>query len=85
MGFQVFAGRSRPATSPGKPVFGAVPKPASDSICHNVADGSDSAIFAAPVFSAVMGSALRTLGAPPDAPGDNVILPADVAAIREET
>jgi cell division protein FtsI (penicillin-binding protein 3) len=40
---------------------------------------------AAPVFSAVMGSALRTLGTPPDAPGDNVILPADVAAIREET
>jgi cell division protein FtsI (penicillin-binding protein 3) len=33
---------------------------------------------AAPVFSAVMGSALRTLGAPPDAPGDNVILPDEV-------
>ena len=30
---------------------------------------------AAPVFSTVMGSALRTLGVPPDAPGDNVILP----------
>ena len=40
---------------------------------------------AAPVFSAVMGSALRTLGAPPDAPGDNVILPDEAAAIREET
>ncbi|MET0683496.1 MAG: penicillin-binding protein 2 [Casimicrobiaceae bacterium] len=40
---------------------------------------------AAPVFSAVMGSALRTLGAPPDAPGDNVILPDERAAIREET
>ena len=40
---------------------------------------------AAPVFSTVMGSALRTLGAPPDAPGDNVILPDAAAAIREET
>ncbi len=50
MGFQVFAGRSLPATSPGKPVFGAVPKPESESICHSVADGSDSAIFAAPTF-----------------------------------
>ena len=40
---------------------------------------------AAPVFSAVMGSALRTLGALPDAPGDNVILPDEAAAIREET
>ncbi len=50
IGFHVFAGRSRPATSPGKPVFGAAPKPASESICHIVADGSDSAIFAAPTF-----------------------------------
>jgi cell division protein FtsI (penicillin-binding protein 3) len=40
---------------------------------------------AAPVFSAVMGSALRTLGVPPDAPGDNVILPDDAVVIREET
>jgi len=40
---------------------------------------------AAPVFSTVMGSALRTLGTPPDAPGDNVILPDSAAAIREET
>ena len=50
IGFHVFAGRSRPATSPGKPVFGGVPKPASESICHIVAGGSDSAIFAAPTF-----------------------------------
>ena len=34
IGFHVFAGRSRPATSPGKPVFGGVPKPASESVCH---------------------------------------------------
>jgi cell division protein FtsI (penicillin-binding protein 3) len=40
---------------------------------------------AAPVFSAVMGSALRMLGAPPDAPGDNVILPDESVTIREET
>ena len=40
---------------------------------------------AAPVFSTVMGSVLRTLGVPPDAPGDNVILPDATAAIREET
>jgi len=40
---------------------------------------------AAPVFSTVMGSVLRTLGVPPDAPGDNVILPDAAAAIREET
>ena len=40
---------------------------------------------AAPVFSTVMGSALRTLGTPPDAPGDNVILPAEGSAVREET
>jgi hypothetical protein len=32
-----------------------------------------------------MGSALRTFGVPPDAPGDNVILPDDGAVIREET
>ncbi len=35
---------------------------------------------AAPVFSTVMGSALRTLGTPPDAPGDNVILPPEGSA-----
>jgi hypothetical protein len=37
------------------------------------------------VFSTVMGSVLRTLGVPPDAPSDNVILPDAAAAIREET
>jgi cell division protein FtsI (penicillin-binding protein 3) len=40
---------------------------------------------AAPVFSTVMGSALRTLGAPPDAPMDNVILPPEGSEVREET
>jgi cell division protein FtsI (penicillin-binding protein 3) len=40
---------------------------------------------AAPVFSAVMGQALRLLGIPADAPADNVILPPDGAEIREET
>ncbi len=50
MGFQVFAGRSLPETSPGKPVFGGVPNPASDSVRHSVAGGSDSAILAAPIF-----------------------------------
>jgi cell division protein FtsI (penicillin-binding protein 3) len=40
---------------------------------------------AAPVFSTVMGSVLRTLGVPPDAPSDNVILPDAASAIREET
>jgi cell division protein FtsI (penicillin-binding protein 3) len=40
---------------------------------------------AAPVFSTVMGSALRMLGVPTDAPVDNVILPADIAEIGEET
>ncbi len=40
---------------------------------------------AAPVFSTVMGSALRTLSVPPDAPGDNVILPPEGSAVREET
>lgn len=40
---------------------------------------------AAPVFSTVMGTALRMLAIPPDAPLDNVILPADDSAIREET
>ena len=40
---------------------------------------------AAPVFSSVMGSALRMLGAAPDAPLDNVILPPDGAEVHEET
>jgi cell division protein FtsI (penicillin-binding protein 3) len=40
---------------------------------------------AAPVFSTVMGSALRLLGTAPDAPLDNVILPPESAAIHEET
>jgi cell division protein FtsI (penicillin-binding protein 3) len=40
---------------------------------------------AAPVFSSVMGGALRMLGVPTDAPIDNVVLPADDAAVREET
>jgi cell division protein FtsI (penicillin-binding protein 3) len=40
---------------------------------------------AAPVFSSVMGSALRMLGVPTDAPIDNVVLPPDDAAVREET
>ncbi|MEO8304141.1 MAG: penicillin-binding protein 2 [Betaproteobacteria bacterium] len=40
---------------------------------------------AAPVFSAVMGAALRTLGTPPDAPLDNVILPAEDVEVKEET
>jgi len=40
---------------------------------------------AGPVFSNVMGTALRMLAIPPDAPLDNVILPADGAAIREDT
>ena len=40
---------------------------------------------AAPVFSTVMGAALRMLGVPPDAPGDNVILPPEGSAVREET
>ncbi len=40
---------------------------------------------AAPAFSNVIGSALRTLGVPTDAPVNNVILPPDDATIREET
>ena len=40
---------------------------------------------AAPVFSAVMGAALRMLGVPPDAPVDNVILPPPGAEVDEET
>ena len=40
---------------------------------------------AAPVFSTVMGAALRMLGVPTDAPVNNVILPPEGADIREET
>jgi cell division protein FtsI (penicillin-binding protein 3) len=40
---------------------------------------------AAPVFSSVMGSALRLLGVPPDAPVNNVVLPAEGSEVREET
>jgi cell division protein FtsI (penicillin-binding protein 3) len=40
---------------------------------------------AAPAFSSVMGSALRTLGVPTDAPVDNVILPPEGSEIAEET
>lgn len=40
---------------------------------------------AAPVFSTVMGSALRMLGVPNDAPVGNVILPPPSAEIAEET
>jgi len=40
---------------------------------------------AAPVFSTVMGSALRLLNVPTDAPVDNVILPPPGAEVREET
>jgi cell division protein FtsI (penicillin-binding protein 3) len=40
---------------------------------------------AAPVFSSVMGTALRLLGVPPDAPVNNVLLPAEGSEVREET
>jgi len=40
---------------------------------------------AAPVFSTVMGAALRMLGVPTDAPVNNVILPPEGSEIREET
>jgi cell division protein FtsI (penicillin-binding protein 3) len=40
---------------------------------------------AAPVFSTVMGAALRMLGVPTDAPVNNVILPPDGTDIKEET
>ena len=40
---------------------------------------------AAPVFSAVTGSALRMLGVPTDAPVDNVVLPPDGSEVGEET
>src|SRR5882672_9566693 len=50
IGFHVFGGRRRPATSPGNPVFGADPNPDSENIRHSVSEGSDNAIFAAPTF-----------------------------------
>ena len=50
IGRQLFAGRSRPDTSPGKPVFGGAPNPALESVAHIVSGGSESAIFAAPTF-----------------------------------
>ncbi|HEY8622376.1 MAG TPA: penicillin-binding protein 2 [Casimicrobiaceae bacterium] len=40
---------------------------------------------AAPVFSSIMGAALRLLGVPADAPIDNVVLPPDGADVREES
>jgi cell division protein FtsI (penicillin-binding protein 3) len=40
---------------------------------------------AAPVFSNVMGAALRQLGVPLDAPVNNVVLPPEGADIKEET
>jgi cell division protein FtsI (penicillin-binding protein 3) len=40
---------------------------------------------AAPVFSTVMGAALRMLGVPTDAPVNNVVLPPEGADIKEET
>jgi len=40
---------------------------------------------AAPCFSSVMGSALRLLGVPPDAPINNVVLPPDDVEVKEET
>ena len=40
---------------------------------------------AAPVFSKVMSDALRLLGVPQDAPNNNVVIPADVAEVKEST
>ena len=40
---------------------------------------------AGPVFSEVMGAALRMLGVPTDAPVDNVKLPTDADIVKEET
>ncbi|MDQ6916705.1 MAG: penicillin-binding protein 2 [Pseudomonadota bacterium] len=40
---------------------------------------------AAPAFSSIMGTALRLLGVPADAPIDNVVLPPEGADVREET
>jgi cell division protein FtsI (penicillin-binding protein 3) len=41
--------------------------------------------IAAPVFSNVMGAALRLLGVPTDAPNGQPQLPADGGDVREET
>jgi len=41
--------------------------------------------IAGPVFSRVMGSALRLLGVPTDAPVDNVVLPPPGDDVKEET
>jgi cell division protein FtsI (penicillin-binding protein 3) len=40
---------------------------------------------AAPVFSSVMGAALRLLGVPTDAPLSSILPPADAAEVQEET
>ncbi len=40
---------------------------------------------AGPVFSSVMGAALRMLGVPTDAPVDNVVLPPPGSEVEEET
>jgi cell division protein FtsI (penicillin-binding protein 3) len=40
---------------------------------------------AAPVFSNVMGTALRLLGVPADAPVNNILLPIEGSEVREET
>jgi cell division protein FtsI (penicillin-binding protein 3) len=40
---------------------------------------------AAPLFSNVVGAALRQLGVPTDAPVNNVILPPEDVVIHEET
>jgi cell division protein FtsI (penicillin-binding protein 3) len=40
---------------------------------------------AGPVFSNVMGAALRMLGVPTDAPVDNVVLPPPGSEVEEET
>jgi cell division protein FtsI (penicillin-binding protein 3) len=40
---------------------------------------------AAPVFSSVMGTALRLLGVPADAPVNNILLPIEGSEVREET
>ncbi len=40
---------------------------------------------AAPVFSSVMGTALRLLGVPADAPVNNIVLPLEGSEVREET
>jgi cell division protein FtsI (penicillin-binding protein 3) len=40
---------------------------------------------AAPVFSTVMGNALRLLGVPADAPANNIVLPMGGSEVGEET